>query len=154
MLLRLTAALERAAYALTGTLLAATTLIIGWQVFSRKVLHSTPYWSEELARFAMVWMGLVGAALGVTAGAHITVDYFARLMGPRAARALAIFGRAAQALFGIFLLAYGSDLCLKFMGETSPAMRIPMGLIYIAVPLTGALMLLFVAAHRETGEAP
>ncbi len=129
---------------LTSALLLATSVVIGWQVFAGKVLQSRPSWSEEIGRFGMMWFGLIGAAIALRRGSHIAVVFLADLL-PRVLRtAVTWFVRLAQLGFAGFFIYFGVLIVRQFMHETSAGAHIPMGLVYVAVPLTGLLMALFV----------
>lgn len=146
-------AVERVGYGLCAALLTGMTLIAGWQVFSRRVFGFTPPWAEELPRYAMVWLGLVGAALGLRRGSHLAVEFVVRKLGPRAARGIAALVWAVEAIFAAAMVWYGVGVARYFMSETSPATRIPVGLIYLAVPVSGLLMLLFLAEQAAGARA-
>jgi len=139
---------------LTSALLLATSVVIGWQVFAGKVLHSRPSWSEEIGRFGMMWFGLIGAAIALRRGAHIAVAFFADRL-PRAPRSgVAWLVRAAQLAFAGFFVYFGALVAREFIHETSAGAHIPMGLVYIAIPLTGLLMAVFVLVPRKGATAP
>lgn len=145
---RLTAAadrVERAGYAVTVVLLAGMTLIAGWQVFSRRALGFTPPWAEEVPRYAMVWLGLLGAALGLRRGSHLAIEFVARKLGGGARRFVGALVWTVEAVFAAAMVWFGIGVVRFFMSETSPATRLPVGLIYLAVPISGLLMLLFLA---------
>lgn len=129
---------------LTSALLLATSLVIGWQVFAGKVLQSRPSWSEEIGRFGMMWFGLIGAAIALRRGSHIAVVFLADRLPKVLRTGVAWFVCAAQLGFAGFFVYFGVLIVRQFMHETSAGAHIPVGLVYIAVPLTGLLMALFV----------
>jgi len=142
---------------LTSALLLATSVVIGWQVFAGKVLGSRPSWSEEIGRFGMIWFGLIGAAIALRQGAHIGVTFFADRLPRVARRVVDHLVSAATLAFAGFFVYFGALVARQFMHETSAGARIPMGLVYIAIPLAGLLMALFVLLpqeHPETSGAP
>lgn len=143
---RLKAAADRiewVGYRVLGGLLAAMSLIIAWQVFQRHRLGVTHAWTEEAAIYAMMWLGLIGAALGLRRGSHIAIEYFARKMERFAGRALAALVWIAELLFALFLVIYGWRLAGHFMSESSPGTGIPVGVVDLALPIGGAMMILF-----------
>jgi len=146
----LTAVADRAewiGYRVLGGLLAGMSVVIAWQVFQRKVVGVTHAWTEEGARYAMIWLGLVGAALGLRRGSHIAVEYFAgkmsrnRLVG----RAIAAAVWVAEVAFALFLVVCGWRLATALMGESSPGTGLPVGVVDLALPVGGGLMILFLA---------
>ena len=141
--------IERIGYRVLGGLLAGMSLIIAWQVFQRYVLGVTHAWTEEAALYAMMWLGLVGAALGLRRGSHIAIAYFTRKLEGAAGRAVAALVWCSEALFALFLLVYGWRLSRAFLTESSPGTGIPAGIIYLALPLGGALMMLFLVEQAS-----
>ncbi len=134
---------------LTSALLLATSIVIGWQVFAGKILHSRPSWSEEIGRFGMMWFGLIGAAIALRRGSHIAVVFLADRLPKVLRTGVTWFVRAAQLGFAGFLVYFGVLTVPQFMHETSAGAHIPMGLVYIAIPLTGLLMAVFVLMPSE-----
>ncbi|KPJ64108.1 hypothetical protein AMK68_02310 [candidate division KD3-62 bacterium DG_56] len=139
---RFNAAVERAGFAIASVLLLAMTAIIGLQVFSRKVLHETRAWSTEVAVQAMVWMGLIGAALCVRTGSHIAVQIVERHLPPRLRRAAAWVATTGQALTGLILLVWGTLSAVSQHGGTTPGAKIPLSLSYLVLPISGAMIVL------------
>ena len=129
---------------LTSALLVVTSVVIGWQVFAGKVLQSRPSWSEEIGRFGMMWFGLIGAAIALRRGSHIAVVFLADRLPMVLRTGVTWFVRAAQLGFAGFFVYFGVFIVRQFMHETSAGAHIPMGLVYIAIPVTGLLMALFV----------
>jgi TRAP-type C4-dicarboxylate transport system permease small subunit len=117
-----------------------------WGVFSRYVIGEQSRFTEELAIYLLVWVSLLGA--GVTYGdkGHLGVDYFVGKMDPTAQRIAAIAVELLVAFFSAFALLYGGWLLVEKTleaGQLSPALGLPMGYVYLAVPLSGLLFLAF-----------
>ncbi len=74
---------------LTVGLFWALGCIVFYQFFTRYVLNNSASWTEEIARYFLIGMVFMGAAIGVGKNNHIQVDFFYRFMHPRLARALA-----------------------------------------------------------------
>ena len=114
-----------------------------WQVFSRYVLGAPSTMTDEIARFSMIWVGLLGAAYGVGAQSHLTIDLLTmNLKGKKKALNvifvnLCVLGFAASAL-----IWGGGVLVLKVYAtaQLSPAMQLPMAYVYGVLPLSGAVM--------------
>lgn len=114
-----------------------------WQVFTRKVMNSPAKWTEELAIFLLIWVSLLGAAVAMNRGAHLGIDYFTGKLSIRNRVITEVFVFAAVALFSIYVMVIGGyDLVattLK-MDQRSPVWSIPMGYVYLAVPISGLFM--------------
>ena len=104
------------------------------QVFFRYAMNAPLYWSEEIARYAFVWLVFIGAAIASKRGAHIGVDYLVMHLPEIPKNILAIFVNLLV-LFFISCVIYMSVGVIKSnITQLSPAMRIPMGYIYMAIP--------------------
>ena len=107
-------------------------------------------WTEESARFLLVWVGFLGAALAFGRGGHLGVDYFMGKLVPEARRLAAVVSWVCSLAFaGWVLLAGGSVLVARTMesGQLAPALGIAKGWVYLALPLAGA----FTAAFAVLG---
>ena len=124
---------------MSGTLLA--------QVVYRFMLQRPLSWSEELARYAFVWLALLGASSGLRAGLHPGMDLLVARLPARARRVLDLFTTLAMGWLLWVLLDRGLDLARLNMRQFSPAMRIPMGIPYAAIPAASGIMLVHLAAR-------
>ncbi len=95
------------------------------------------YWSEEVARYIMVYLAYTGIAAGVKQGAHISVSFLVDRIRSRALRfAFTLFRLVVILLFAgiITWLMYGLIQRLIGMKQTSPALFLPIWIMYAAVP--------------------
>lgn len=137
---------------LAGTAIFFMALIIPWGVFARYVLGTGAQWPEPIAILLMILFSFVGAAAAYRANAHIGVTLLTERL-PEGLRRLAEF--AADILVGaasLFVAWYGTRLSLETMGQTiSELPWLPVGVTYAALPLGGAITLLFVIERRLFG---
>ncbi|CAG9000235.1 MAG: hypothetical protein CENE_02229 [Candidatus Celerinatantimonas neptuna] len=132
--------------------MAALVICVVWQVFSRWVLDAPSTFTDEIARFSMIWVGLLGAAYTVGAQRHLAIDLtVAHLVGKKK-RLVTIYTNLCVLAFSASAMIWGGcHLALRVYesGQLSPAMQIPMAYVYIVLPLTGIIMsyysLLFIA---------
>ena len=115
---------------------------LGAQVFFRFVLNASLTWSEELSRFAFIWLVYMGAVLGAKERIHIRVTAFHRLL-PAAARGWVI--PAADLLWVAINLTFAWQGAMQVghlmrFSYISPAMQWNMALIYAVVPVGFLLM--------------
>ncbi len=114
------------------------------QVISRYVFNNSLSWTEELARYAFIWANMLGAAIAVKHGHHASVDLLPnKLHGKK---------RAVQQLLVTALTTFGAGLLLVeglkmtasiyATGQLSAAVRLPMYLIYMSVPVGGFGMII------------
>lgn len=154
--------------ALWGAVLAVLVMVLaaGWQVIARYVFAAPPIWTEELARRAMVWAGMLGASCAFHAGADpVLFPHMARITG-RLGGVLAAIRAAGVALFAATVLWFslfgpGMNPARGFIGRTlgRTAEMIPVSMAWFtsAVPLAFALILIHLAASlamRLTGQTP
>ena len=132
--------------------LVLMTLIVGWQVFGRYVLNSSPSWSEQAALTLMIWYVSLAAAAGVREGFHIRIVALENAVGPRAKRAVRIASDLVVAGCGLAMAVWGAQLVARTWEHTIPSLGIPRGLAYAGLPIAGVLIALY-ALERLLEEA-
>jgi C4-dicarboxylate transporter, DctQ subunit len=125
---------------------AAMSIIVLLQVFFRFVIYIPFPWSEESARYLMVWMGMVGAAVAMRHGRHIGVTVLIERLPPRVSRFLSPIIGLSMVVFLAVMAKEGFRLAVKNAAQYSPAMNLPMLIPYLAIPIGAALMILEIAA--------
>lgn len=125
-------------------LLGAMTIIIGFQVFGRFVLHNSLSWSEEVARYMLVWTTFIGASLGVKQGAHIGVEAFTLLLPKKARKVVNNIAYILCAIFTSAIFVQSLGILQKQISshQVSPAVQMPMWIPYAALPVGMLLMTL------------
>lgn len=134
-------ALERLADALLVLLFLLIFALVLAQVVCRYVLGSPLVWSEELARYAFMWLGMLAWSLGSRRRSHIAVTFFVERMPPAIRFALAIAVQASIILFCVLLVWHGVALTLRNVGLAAVTMPLSFALVYAIVPV-GALMMI------------
>ncbi len=136
---------------LLAIILGTMSLVVFSQVIYRYVLEAPLPWSEELARYLMVWLVLLGASLGLRSKALIGMEALVNVFPPRLKR----FSIEAVLVFSLLFLTvvmiYGIKLTIMNHSQVSPAMAIPMSWPYAAIPVGALLMItnaLVVAIER------
>jgi TRAP-type C4-dicarboxylate transport system permease small subunit len=146
-------ALERLLAATIAVLMTAMVLNVLWQVFSRFVLRTPSSHTEELARYLMIWLGLLGGAYGVGTKSHLAVDYFMAGLQGAARRGLQAAVELAVLVFAAAVMVGGGVrlMWVTFtLGQTSAALGLKLGYVYAAVPLAGACIVVFSVASLAT----
>ena len=110
-------------------------------VFWRYALNAPLSWSEEVARFAMIWAAFVGGALAFRRGGHIAIALIVDALPVPLRRALLLFGGVLTLGFLWILFWYGWTLAEQVRFQRSPALRMSMRYAYAAVPVGAALMI-------------
>lgn len=139
-------AVNRSLVSLVILLSCALVACVVWQVLSRYLLGDPSTITDELARYLFMWTGLIGAAYTTGQKKHLSINLLtANLTGVRK-QASELIIEAATVLFASIIMLYGGGkLFLKVlaMGQVSPALGIPMGYVYLAIPAAGALILFY-----------
>lgn len=145
---RLSNMLARTAGIVANILLLCMISALGIQVVARFVLGAPTVWSEELARFLLVAITMLGSAVLIERNDHITIDIFVDLM-PAAVRPWVAWLRDAVTLTVCGLLAYYGWLLVGIGGrQTSTGLGVKMSLPYTAIPIGAALMALVLVLSR------
>jgi C4-dicarboxylate transporter DctQ subunit len=124
-------------------LMAALVVDVFLGVFSRYVLHATFQWYDEVARLCFVWMVFLGAATAVRRGAHFRLHLLIDRFGRRARRATDLAVGLLVVGFGAVLVAGGIALWPVARRQVSDSLELSMLWFYGALPVGGALMILF-----------
>ncbi|EGL81970.1 Tripartite ATP-independent periplasmic transporter DctQ component [Caldalkalibacillus thermarum TA2.A1] len=127
---------------ITALFLAVMVLLIFLQIISRAVFQSSFAWTEELARYLMIWVTFLGASFAFQYGAHIGIEVVVNQLSPLLARLVKLCAAIACTVFFIVMIAKGLEIYDRAMIQRSAAMGIPMGYVYTVIPLSGLLMLL------------
>lgn len=121
-------------------LMLVMTVIVFAQIFFRYVFNVPLGWSEELARFAFVWVSFIGASALMRVKEHINVTVFTDLFPSRLRAACILTANLCAMICIYFFLVGGVELTRNEWKQLAPALQIPMGWVYIAIPVAATLM--------------
>ncbi|GLB67847.1 TRAP transporter small permease [Arthrobacter mangrovi] len=138
-LLRTVVNAERVAAA---ALLSLTLVLVLIQVISRYVFSSPLSWTEELARFALVWLTFISAGFVMARRLHVTVDLVAAKLSKRAAVLMDAFAMLVVLVVSAAMTVAGTQFALSAARLHAPATDIPMSVVYTAAVLGFALIFL------------
>ena len=133
-------------YALT-LLSVILTVSVFLQVLIRFVFKYPLPWTEEIARIAFVYCIFVGATIAVRENSHLQVDFLLVILPKRVARAAVFLGMLLVGVFLISVTWQGVVLVLATGVQMSPVMQLPFKYLYLILPVSGALMLLYLVAN-------
>ncbi len=142
---RLPRRIESIGTGLCVLLLVLMSAVVVIQVFSRYVLNHSFVWAEELVRYLMIWMVMLGAALVQSRNEHIRIDFFPRLAGPRGRPALETLFRGCTLLFLTIITVKGVEAAYFNRMFESSGLRISMLWPTLAVPVGGLLIGIYTA---------
>jgi len=125
-----------------------------WGVCSRYLLADQSSWTDELARFMLIWVSLFGAVYISGRNTHITIDLLPKSIGEKAKLKLDIIVQLIIILFtaAIFVIGGGRYVYVSFkLEQTSAALGLPIGFVYMVLPISGLMIIYFKSVQmRET----
>ena len=127
-------------------LMTAMTLDVLWGVFTRYALGSQADWSEELARFLLIWISILGAAYASGQHLHLSINLLMPKLSESGQRRLFVFINIFIIVFAISVMVIGGFRLMyitQILGQLSAALRIPMYLVYAVLPLSGLLVVYY-----------
>ncbi len=125
---------------------ALLVLDVLWQVFGRYVLNQSFSFTEEFARFALIWLSILGAAYLSGKREHLTMDFLIRKLTPKKRMRRMQIIEMLMFLFALVVMVVGGGNLVYttlYLGQVSPAMNVSLGFVYAIVPLSGLLMMFY-----------
>ncbi|MGR2770339.1 TRAP transporter small permease [Photobacterium ganghwense] len=132
-------------YVLCALLMLLTVSVI-WQVIGRYVLTNPATWPDEIARFSLIWVAMLGGAFVYGKKKHLAVTILPeKLAGTVKGHALEIIHHCLVIIFGLIALVGGYTMAMNNFefGQVSPVLKINMGYVYSAVPFSGLMLIVF-----------
>lgn len=135
-------ALEKTLIFLMGVLV----LDVLWQVISRFILQDPSAFTDELARFLLIWLSLLGGSYMMGKKQHLAIDLITPRLSPKQLIVLDILINAIIIIFSTSVLIIGGSRLVfvtLYLSQTSAALGVPLGYIYMVLPLSGIIMSLY-----------
>ncbi len=123
-------------------LMALLVVDVLWQVLSRYVLASPSSFTDELAGFLLIWVGLLGAAYVTGQEGHLAIDLLMRKADAAWQRRLRALSYLVIALFAVAVMIVGGSWLVYtrfYLGVTSASLQVNLGYVYLVLPLSGLL---------------
>lgn len=114
------------------------TVIVTLQIVSRWMHISLP-WTEELARFLLVWLTFLGCTLAIYRKSHLSVNFLVEMMPKKLQKVCNLFTRLVMVVFFTMLVFYGFRLSSVSMQNMSTSLNWPMGIVYAVLPFSALL---------------
>ena len=114
-----------------------------WQVFSRFILRNPSTITDEISSFSLIWVGLLGAAYATGKHLHLAIDLIPEKVVAKKQNMFDAIVYISTFIFAFTVMVFGGiRLCqLSFQfGQTSAALEIPLGFVYLVVPISGILI--------------
>jgi len=132
---------------ITGVALVVMTAIFGWLVFGRYILNDTPTWVEQYSLLLVVYIGFLGASVGVHKKTHLGVSVFREISPKPVGRFFDFLSHSILTGFGAVMTVYGYKLTLFRWAAEIPLIRISEGIRSLPIMLSGALIFLYSIGH-------
>jgi len=118
-----------------------------WQVVSRYVVGQSSSFTEEFARFSLIWLTVLGAAyINGSKGGHLSMDFLlSKLPAKKRVKRQKVI-QILMALFALIIMVLGGGNLVYItltLGQISSALQIPLGFVYAIVPLSGFMIIFF-----------
>ncbi len=104
---------------IVALLLAVMSIVVFLQVIFRYVYHGSLPWSEELARYILVWLTFLAASIGVKRNAHIGVEVVVKFLPPLLKKTTSIITQILSLIFFMVLIIYGTKVVSITMMQLS-----------------------------------
>ena len=128
------------------SILSAMVINVLWQIITRYFSASPSSFSDELARYLMIWLGLIGSAYVSGKKEHVSIDYFLKKLNPKKR---VLFNRIIGFIilfFAFFVMIIGGGhlvfVTIK-LEQLSPSLQIPLGIVYSVIPLSGLIIIFY-----------
>lgn len=136
--------LDKTLEILASLILVTMILIVTWQVIARTILQQPNTMTEELVRFSLVWFAMLASAYVVGKKAHLAVTLLSDSLKGTHKKILEIVVQILFVLLAALIMVYGGFHAVTLtMGQLSPSLGIPMGYVYLSVPVSGVLIILY-----------
>jgi len=127
-------------------LMAVNVINVLWQVFTRFILRDPSSFTEELARYLLIWVGLLGASYAAGQKMHLAIDIVLVKLRGKVRLLAELLIQFFIFLFALFVMVFGGIRLVAItltLNQISAALRIKLGYIYLVLPLSGLIILFY-----------
>ena len=118
-------------------------LIVSTSIFFRYVLNDSITWSEEIAKYLMVWMVFVGAPVAMVQSRHIAIEMFPNLFRPRIRALIFLIINLLIVLTMAFWTYRGFTYTVGGMSQVMSSFdKIPLGVVFASIPFGSCIMMI------------
>ncbi|MDD7885461.1 TRAP transporter small permease [Flavivirga sp. 57AJ16] len=117
-----------------------------WQVFTRFIIGTPSSFTDELARYLMIWLGILGAAYVSGRNMHVAIDVLPLRSSTKTQKRLKLMVYTLIILFAFIAMVIGGLRLVYItyiLDQYSPALQLPLAAVYLAIPLSGALIIFY-----------
>lgn len=145
--------LDKILETLVVLLMGGIVLTIVWQVVSRYIFNSPSEFTDELSRYLLIWVGILGAAYVTGTRGHIAIDFFMDKFFSSRKKQNEYFIQSSILAFAIAVLIIGGIRLVYItltLGQISASLQIPLGYVYMVLPLGGFIISFYSLYHMFT----
>lgn len=127
-------------------LMALIVIDVLWQVFSRYVLKSPSSYTEEIARYLLIWIGVLGAAYASGQQMHLSIDLLSPRLNEKNRIRLRVLINCLVIAFCFFIMVIGGGNLVYIdyiLGQSSAALELPLWFVYLIIPASGILVIVY-----------
>ena len=131
-------------------LMGVMVLNVTWQVFSRYVLGDPSSFTDELSRYSMIWLGLLGAAYVSGKQGHLAIDLLVQRLKGKQLFYLQLFGHVMVILFATVVMVWGGGNLVyisQLLQQKSATLQVPLAWVYGMLPVSGLLVVYYHSFH-------
>lgn len=128
------------------TIMAVMVVNVLWQVGSRYLLQSPSSFTDELARYLLIWLSMLGASYVTGKRMHLSIDLLMQRSSPERQKKLNTLIYSIVAIFALLVMVVGGSrlvYVVSSLGQTSPALEIPLAVVYIVLPIGGLIIIYY-----------
>ncbi len=126
-------------------IMALLVVVVMVQILAR-VFEIDCGWTEEFSTFLLIWAGLLGASVGFSHKSHLGIDYVVSKLDGESRQFVAIISLIIVIIFAFYVMVWGGGKVVAdtlMRDQLSTALKIPMGYVYLALPISGLFISLF-----------
>ncbi len=127
-------------------IMAVMVINVLWQVFTRFIMKSPSGFTDELARYLLIWVGLLGASYASGQNLHLSIDILPAKADFQKQKYYHLIVNIIVAAFAFFIMVIGG-LNLVYLtlilDQTSAALELPLAIVYSVVPLSGLIIIFY-----------
>lgn len=136
--------IDKAMRSLCAVAMAALTLLVIWQVFTRYILNHPSTWSEELAAYMFAGVTVFGAAYVFGKREHMNIPVIVERFSSVNQNSLQILAEVLNLIFALTVMVYGGfEITQLTMGQLSSSLPLQMGYFYMCIPISGIFIALY-----------
>jgi len=138
--------IDKGIASLLSLIMALMVINVLWQVFTRFVMSNPSSFTDELARYLMIWVGVLGAAYISGKNMHVAIDFLSNKLSENKQKKLSMLVHLIVILFALLVFVIGGLRLVyitAILKQYSPALHIPLAVVYAVIPLSGLLIIYY-----------